>query len=183
MDNPLERILETKNVPHALLLVNGKEQALDFAQKLVGSTKKFHPDIHHFYPEGKTGMHPIQNIRLLTDDVALAPFEADYKLFLIHDAERMLPTSANALLKTFEEPTDGTVILLLTEHREKMLPTILSRCQTYSFAKKQADTELTDLLLDYLAGDVTKLTELEKKLDTENKGALYLSRQVSSLRL
>lgn len=120
------------NIPHALLLSGPRgaplaQEAIDFAIKLTG--KHPHPDIHEYFPEGKTEMHPISTIRSLTSDVNLVPYSAPWKVFIIHDAERMLPTSSNALLKTLEEPSAHTCILLLSHHPEKLLPTILSRTQ------------------------------------------------------
>ena len=92
-----------------------------------------HPDLHIYQPEGKSGMHSIEAMRQLIDEVVLPPFEAPAKVFILHDAERMLPSSSNALLKTFEEPSDGTYIILLTSDPDAMLPTIVSRCRKISF--------------------------------------------------
>lgn len=55
------------------------------------------------------------------------------KVFIIYDAERMLNYSANALLKTFEEPSLDSVIILLTQNHNAILPTILSRCRMIRF--------------------------------------------------
>jgi len=79
-----------------------------------------HPDLHIYQPEGKSGMHSIEAMRQLIDEVVLPPFEAPAKVFILHDAERMLPSSSNALLKTFEEPSDGTYIILLTSDPDAM---------------------------------------------------------------
>jgi DNA polymerase III subunit delta' len=95
--------------------------------------KAIHPDVHLFYPEGKTGMHPITAMRDLIKEMALPPFEAPYKVFIIHDAERMLPTSSNALLKTLEEPVEKTLLILLTSKPDKLLPTIPSRARCFAF--------------------------------------------------
>jgi DNA polymerase III delta prime subunit len=78
-------------------------------------------------------MHSIVDIRRLIDEVNLAPFSSENKAFIIDDAERMLPTSSNALLKTLEEPPKNTLIILVTSSPEKLLPTIISRCQQVRF--------------------------------------------------
>ena len=152
----LSHLIEINKVPHALLIVNGAQEAKAFAHQLVDSQKEFHPDIHEIYPEGK--YHPIASLRTMIDDTALTPFEAPYKVFLIHDAERMQPAAANALLKTFEEPSNRTVIMLLTSYPDRLLPTILSRCQTYTFHENT--TPQIDELLDALAQE-KPLPELE----------------------
>lgn len=92
-----------------------------------------HPDIHVCSPEGKIGMHSIRSMRQLTEEVYMRPNEAKWKVFIIHDAERMLPTSANALLKTFEEPAAHSIIILLSSTPEALLPTITSRCRKVRF--------------------------------------------------
>lgn len=92
-----------------------------------------HPDIRHFRPEGKSGIHSIESMRQFNEDVYLHPYEANWKIYIIHDAHRMMTYSANALLKTFEEPSKQTIIILLTHAPELLLPTVLSRCRTLHF--------------------------------------------------
>lgn len=102
----------------------------DHARKIQSGQ---HPDVHVYRPEGKLGLHSIQSLRQLSEEVYLPPYEASWKVFIIHDADRMLSYSANALLKTFEEPPSRTVIILLSRSQTALLPTILSRCSTLQF--------------------------------------------------
>lgn len=92
-----------------------------------------HPDIRIYHPEGKSGMHSMESMRQLIEEVYLPPNEAPYKIFIVHEAERMLTYSANALLKTFEEPAVNSIIILLSHHSKQLLPTILSRCSQLYF--------------------------------------------------
>lgn len=92
-----------------------------------------HPDLHELRPEGKVAMHTIDAMRRLSEEVYRSPSEAQSQVFIIHDADRMLPTSANALLKTFEEPSRGTYLFLLTSNPQALLPTVLSRCRRVGF--------------------------------------------------
>lgn len=106
-----------------------------------------HPDLRIYRPEGKIGMHTIDSMRQFSEEVYLAPYEASRKIFIIHDADRMLSYSANALLKTFEEPAAKSIIILLSHNPEALLPTVLSRCCTIRFhALSQA--EILQLLKD-----------------------------------
>ncbi|NLA48688.1 MAG: DNA polymerase III subunit delta, partial [Bacteroidales bacterium] len=59
----------------------------------------------------------------------LKTFESDYKIMIIWLPEKMHPAAANKLLKLIEEPPDQTVFLLVSDEPDKVLPTILSRCQ------------------------------------------------------
>lgn len=111
-----------------------------------------HPDIHIYRPEGKLGLHSIQALRQLSEEVYLPPYEASWKVFIIHDADRMLSYSANALLKTFEEPPPRTIIILLSRSQTSLLPTILSRCYTLHFRAIQ-DSLVQDFLKQRYALD------------------------------
>lgn len=65
----------------------------------------------------------------LQRDMGYAPVEGPYKIGLIFDAEAMHPAGANAFLKTLEEPPGNAVFILVSSTPERLLPTILSRCQ------------------------------------------------------
>lgn len=122
-----------------------------------------HPDIHIYRPEGKLGLHSIQALRQLCDEVHLPPFEANWKVFIIHDAERMLSYSANALLKTFEEPPSQTLIILLSRSQAVLLPTILSRCCTVHFRSLSVDQIETYLKEHYPSLDGAMITKIARQ--------------------
>ncbi len=140
----LTRMAEQRCVPNTLLFYGpdgvGKSLfAIALAELLMGPqhahklSSRNHPDLHIFLPEGKSATHPIENIRKLIEEVALPPYEAPVKVFIIHDAHQMLPTSSNALLKTFEEPSLHSYFILLTSNLDAILPTIVSRCRKVPF--------------------------------------------------
>lgn len=82
----------------------------------------------------------------LCHDLALKPMSADRKIAVIDDADKMNVESANAFLKTLEEPPLGSLIILIAGNIEQLLPTIRSRCQTIRFAPLTAE-DLAELLL------------------------------------
>lgn len=134
----LELMLQRGTVGNSLLFAgpDGVGKALfaeAFARLVVGTAPNPHPDIHHYRPEGKLGMHAIDSMRRLSEEVHLPPYQSKRKAFIIHDAERMLPYSANALLKTFEEPSLDSLIILVSGNKELLLETIISRCRTLDF--------------------------------------------------
>jgi DNA polymerase III subunit delta' len=135
----LERLVGADQIPQVLLFegpvgVGKRSFAMAFAEGILGKEharkvrEGTHPDVYLFSPEGKNGLHPIASIKQLIEEVSLPPFEGLKKVYILEEAERMLPSSSNALLKTLEEPIQNAHILLLSSHREEMLPTILSRC-------------------------------------------------------
>ena len=135
--NALTRMLETKAIANSLLFAGpegiGKGLfALKVAENLLGRPN--HPDLHILQPEGKVGLHSIQALRRLSEEVYMAPFQGEWKVFIIHDAERMLPASSNALLKTFEEPAKDALIILLSSKPTALLSTVLSRCRKIYFS-------------------------------------------------
>lgn len=84
----------------------------------------------------------VQSIRDLRHATAFRAGAKGRNVVLIMDADRMNPNAANALLKTLEEPTGDTILILTSAKRESMLPTILSRCQQVRFeALPAADIE------------------------------------------
>lgn len=145
----LTRMVQKKVIAQSLLFSGpegaGKSQfAVAFAKLLICQNDPdgqhfrkidagIHPDIRIYHPEGKIGMHSIDSLRQFNEEVYLSPYEADWKIFIIHEAHRMLTYSANALLKTFEEPGPKSVIILLSSAPQAILPTILSRCQQFRF--------------------------------------------------
>ncbi|MDN3508917.1 MAG: hypothetical protein P0S93_02675 [Candidatus Neptunochlamydia sp.] len=136
----LRKLLE--KTPHCLLFEGSKgsrkgEYAETFAHALLRTEKKDPPDLRILYPEGKGDHHPIHVIRQLIEETTLPPFEANQKVFLLHEADRMLPTSSNALLKTLEEPVSKVTIILLSSHVESLLPTVVSRCFRIFFEKEE----------------------------------------------
>jgi len=71
----------------------------------------------------------IDQVRRLQSDSAIAPLEGRRKVFVIREIERATAPAANALLKTLEEPPPQVVLLLTSNRRDLVLPTVLSRCQ------------------------------------------------------
>ncbi len=86
-----------------------------------------HPD--HRFIEPIEGQIKIEAIRNLIREANLSPVEGRYKVFVIESFDRTNPSAANALLKTLEEPSETTRILLTSSQAVSLLPTITSRCQ------------------------------------------------------
>jgi DNA polymerase III subunit delta' len=87
-----------------------------------------HPDVHHISAEGAFIL--VDQIRdSVISEAFRSPFEARTKVFILEEADRMNPAAQNALLKTLEEPTEGTMFILLSAREEELLDTIRSRCR------------------------------------------------------
>ena len=91
-----------------------------------------HPDVRYLRPEGVSG-YLVDQIRNLVEDVSLAPVRASHKVYILDRADLLHGRSANALLKTIEEPPQGVVFVLIARSADAVLPTIASRCQLVPF--------------------------------------------------
>ncbi|MEQ3362835.1 ATP-binding protein [Raoultibacter massiliensis] len=94
--------------------------------------RKKHPDVRYFAPEGAGG-YLVDQIRDIVADTSLAPIRASKKVYILDRVDLLSSSSANAFLKTLEEPPDDVVLILLGRTRESVLPTIVSRCQVVPF--------------------------------------------------
>jgi len=92
---------------------------------------------------------PVEQIRSLQRDIFLKPFEAKRKVFIIAEAEKMHNSSANSLLKTLEEPPADANLILTSSDLNKLLPTVVSRCQQIRFGKIPAESIRHKLAADY----------------------------------
>lgn len=91
-----------------------------------------HSDIGKVVPYKRTIL--VDAIRHLETEANFRPYEATARFFIIDPADKMNAEASNALLKTLEEPPATSHIFLVTSRPLKLLPTILSRCQTLRFA-------------------------------------------------
>ena len=90
-----------------------------------------HPDLQIIEPDGQK--IKIEQIRELQRTLSFKPVESSRRICLIDQADKMNEAAANSLLKTLEEPSAETLIILLSARPEALLTTVLSRCQRLPF--------------------------------------------------
>lgn len=88
-----------------------------------------HPDLVELGPEEEGKAIKVDQIRAFCADLAMSSHGGRYKVAIIHPADAMNVNAANSLLKTLEEPTDNTLLILLTACSGRLPATIRSRCQ------------------------------------------------------
>jgi DNA polymerase-3 subunit delta' len=102
-----------------------------------------HPDLREVEREGqeiRTGQ-----VEPIIADLSLRPFAAGRRVWIIPEVEHLNPAAANKLLKSIEEPPDYVVFLLVTDRLERVMPTIVSRCQVIEF-RPLGDAEVEGFL-------------------------------------
>lgn len=77
----------------------------------------------------------IDNVRELIDGIKFSPVKSRYKICIIDECHQLSKAANNALLKTLEEPPSHSIFILATTEAQKMLPTIISRCQRFDFKR------------------------------------------------
>lgn len=194
----LKKLANGKKVPHAYVFfgpegIGKKLFALHFAKILNCTSKDIKPcnncincqkinkNIHSDIKIIETDKKQIKidEIRSAINFANSSAIEGKYKFIIIDDAHKMNQFSANALLKTLEEPISNTIIILITENDKSLLRTILSRCVKISFAPLSSE-DITKILLekgydkekilnivDYSSGSVKTAEELLKEKNYE----------------
>ncbi len=163
-------------LPHALLF-NGAEGigkrffALQFAKDLLceGDSNAeslievgTHPDLIFIAPDrgekasNKDAAISIEQIRALISNSQLRPFMARKIVAIIDDAHLMTQEASNALLKTLEEPSNFLLLILVTSKPQRLLDTIVSRCQVYNFGSLK-QSEIQQILTRLITSDFVNI--------------------------
>jgi DNA polymerase-3 subunit delta' len=168
----------TARMPHALLLTGHRGRGVpELARRLAAallcleplpdggpcghctscalSDAGHHPELAVLAPEAEGKAIKVDQIRQLVDFVALKPVYGAFKVALIDPADAMNRQSANALLKTLEEPPPRTVLILCAERRASLPLTVQSRCQRLDFPPVPPD-----LARDWLAARIAEPAEI-----------------------
>ena len=144
-----------------------------------------HPDVIYVQPSKKTG-YGVDDIReMILQELEIRPYQSRYKIYIIEAAESMTVPAQNVLLKTIEEPPAYALFFLLTENKDRLLETVLSRCirlqvqplslaEMREFLKRHGRTEREDLIA-FAEGSPGRLLQLadsemfrDMKRDIEN---------------
>jgi DNA polymerase-3 subunit delta' len=180
-ENYFERLLLRGRLPHAILICGGNIEKIESAAvhlaKILncenpplkspeGAALQYcnvcrncrrienesHPDIHWIRPESKLRQITADSIREVIRVLQMKPLEAEWKIAIIVAADRMHQTAANAFLKTIEEPTARSLIILLSTEPHQLLETIVSRCQKINLGENETpEIEKYKSFLEHIA--------------------------------
>lgn len=126
----------------------------------------------------------VESMKTLIDQVRYQPQHGKYKVYIIDEVHMLSASAFNAFLKTLEEPPPHAIFILATTERQKIIPTILSRCQVYDF--KRIQTEEIVKQLDQVSRDQDIQTEsdalhiIAQKADGSMRDALSIFDRIAS---
>ncbi len=130
------------------------------------NTKGIHPDVLEIDAASNTG---VENIRELRENARFSPSIGKYKIYIIDECHMLSTQANNALLKTLEEPPSHCRFIFATTEIQKILPTILSRCQRFPFRRIPAQ-----IIVDHLKSILTQQDELEFADPSQLEQILFL---------
>lgn len=142
-----KKSVENHRLAHAYLFLGSENLgkytvALELIKKINGAdiNLKAHPDVLIVEPETLKNSKSkreleisINQIRKIKHQLSLSPYSALYKTILINQADKMTAEASNCLLKTLEEPSKKSILILIASNAGLLLPTIVSRCQSIKF--------------------------------------------------
>lgn len=126
----------------------------------------------------------VENIKTLMEQTLIPPQTGRYKVFIIDEVHMLSTAAFNAFLKTLEEPPQHVIFILATTEKNKILPTILSRCQIYDFERMTVPEIIKHL--EMVAGkegityEEEALNVIAEKADGGMRDALSIFDQVAS---
>lgn len=103
-----------------------------------------HPDIIEINAANETH---VEDVRDLIERARLSPMMGQHKVYIVDEVHQLSSSAASALLKTLEEPPEHVIFILATTDPQKLLPTIISRCQRFDFSKIKNE-DIKNHLLD-----------------------------------
>ena len=159
----LSQQIKSGSIAHAYLFSGGRGTGkTSIARIFAHELGTEETDLYEIDAASNRGINEIRELR---DGVANLPFKSSYKVYLIDEVHMLTKEAFNALLKTLEEPPSHVIFILATTEKQKVLPTILSRCQVYDFqlatqehliklivrVAQSEDREIEEALLPHLA--------------------------------
>lgn len=126
----------------------------------------------------------VDDIRALIEQTRVPPQVGRYKVFIIDEVHMLSSSAANAFLKTLEEPPSYVIFILATTEKQKILPTIISRCQIYDFQRMTVEEIIEQLKMiatkENIGFEDRALDVIAEKADGGMRDALSIFDQAAS---
>ena len=141
--NTLEKSIDNNHLAQALLFCGprgvGKTSCARILAKKINEkelgTSTEEDYAFNIFELDAASNNSVDDIRNLVDQVRIPPQKGAYKVYIIDEVHMLSTAAFNAFLKTLEEPPKHAIFILATTEKNKIIPTILSRCQIYDFKR------------------------------------------------
>jgi len=164
----LSNAIKNDKIPQALLFCGprgvGKTSCARILAKQINNLEENFE--YNIFELDAASNNSVEDIRSITDQIRIPPQIGKYKVYIIDEVHMLSNAAFNAFLKSLEEPPKHVVFILATTEKNKIIPTILSRCQIYDF-KKVDVVDITQLLKDICADKKIKFDENSLSLIAE----------------
>ena len=163
------------------LTPNEHGEACDHCESCVAFNEGRSYNIHEL---DAASNNSVDDIRALIEQVQIPPQIGRYKVFIIDEVHMLSQAGFNAFLKTLEEPPAHAIFIPATTEKHKILPTILSRCQIYDFARMEVPDVVAHLKRvadqEGYTYEETALNVIARKADGGMRDALSIFDQVAA---
>ena len=133
----LNNAIKNNDIPQALLFCGprgvGKTSCARILAKKINNLKENFE--YNIFELDAASNNSVEDIRNITDQIRIPPQSGNYKVYIIDEVHMLSNQAFNAFLKSLEEPPKHVVFILATTEKNKIIPTILSRCQIFDFKK------------------------------------------------
>ena len=156
-------------------------EACDACESCISFNEQRSLNIHEL---DAASNNSVDDIRVLIDQVRITPQIGKYKVYIIDEVHMLSSQAFNAFLKTLEEPPKHAIFILATTEKQKVLATILSRCQIYDFTRISIMDMVEHLqyvaLSENITAEAEALNVIAQKADGGLRDALSIFDQVVS---
>ncbi len=139
----LTNAINLNQLPQALLFCGprgvGKTSCARILARKINNQEKEDDIKFNVFELDAASNNSVDDIRNLNEQVRIPPQVGKYKIYIIDEAHMLSTSAFNAFLKTLEEPPKHAIFILATTEKNKIIPTILSRCQIYDFKSISSD--------------------------------------------
>lgn len=164
----LSNAIKNDKIPQALLFCGprgvGKTSCARILAKQINNLEENFE--YNIFELDAASNNSVEDIRSITDQIRIPPQIGKYKVYIIDEVHMLSNAAFNAFLKSLEEPPKHVVFILATTEKNKIIPTILSRCQIYDF-KKVDVVDITELLKNICKDKKIKFDENSLSLIAE----------------
>ena len=162
LDDIKKQILNKNKIQHAILFFGDDNKGFEAAiyiSKLIlcqdelnkpcekckncnRIKKNIHPDVKVISSDQAKNSFHVDKIREIKSDAYTMPYDGKYKIYILKNAQNMTIQAQNAILKLLEEPPENVIFILTCNNKQELLPTILSRCNSFNVGfKDNIETE------------------------------------------